>query len=114
MKNATNWIAAISAAVVAVSIIAAAIKNPFARVRQTIDALRTDLHGEIAKVDAKLEGVLKESRSDMKHMRGRVNGLEANLRDRMGWIEGFLTKSTEAPDKYDYSVRETGRSKPGE
>lgn len=118
MKNVTDWIAAISASVVALSIIATAItgviKRPFARINQTIETMRKDLHGDISNVDAKVEGVLKESRRDMKHMRERVNGLEGNLRDRMGWIEGFLRRSTEAPDKYDYSVRETGRNKPKE
>lgn len=118
MKNEPDWIAAVSAAVVALSIIAgaiaAAIKKPFKSIRKTIDTLRGDLHADIAKVDEKVDGVLKESRNEMKHMDKRLNGLESSLRDRAGWIEGFLNKFTEAPDKYDYNIRQTGRSKPEE
>lgn len=116
MKNAPEWIAAASAAVVAISIIAGAIaatiKKPFKSIRNTIDTLRNDLHGDIKKVDAKVDGVLKESRNEVKHMQQRLNGLESGLRDRVGWIEGFLKRSTEDPDRYDYNVRHTGRSKP--
>ena len=118
MENGTDWIAAVSAAVVAISIIAgaiaAAIKKPFARIRETVAAVREDLHGDIAKIDAKVDEVLKESQNDIDHVRERVNGLESNLRDRVGWIEGFLRKSAEAPVQYDYNVRETGRIDPEE
>ena len=118
MENGTDWIAAVSAAVVAIGIIAGtiatAIKRPFARIRETVAAVREDLHGDIAKIGAKVDGILKESQNDINHVRERVNGLESNLRDRVGWIEGFLRKSTEAPDKYNYTVRETGRSEPDE
>ena len=74
MRNAPDWIAAVSAAVVAVSIIAggivAAIKKPFTRIRETIDTLRNDLHGDITRIDAKVDGVLGESRNEIRHMDG--------------------------------------------
>ena len=88
--------------------------NPFARIRSSIKNLRDELHEDIANVDAKVEGVLNESRSDMNRIQERVNGLEGSLRDRMGWIEGFLRKSTESPANYDYNLRELERTEPKE
>ena len=62
-----------------------------------------------------IQNAAKESRSEMNHLQDRVTNLEGNLRDRIGWIEGFLGTPGRPPNQESvYRWRGLGQTEPEE